>query len=68
MSDRRPRETPESEEFQRFKGKRIRVLEMSGRQVDGRLVWVDVFTFGQEQEGRVEMVYKQGVMRIIPLE
>lgn len=51
---------PESEQFEKFKGKRVVISGIAGRARSGVLVWVDVYTLGVQFEDHAEpgIVYK----------
>ena len=64
--DKRSRMGPESDEYNRLKGKIVRIWPPGESGVwIGRLVWVDVYTLGVSMDpgdpSNVSIVYKNGI-------
>lgn len=57
---KRFRQGPESEQYDKFKDRLVRISGLIGKSRVGRLVWVDVYTLGIQFNNRdeVSIIYK----------
>lgn len=69
--DKRSRMGPESDEYNRFKGRQIVIVphgELHAVPIVGRLVWVDIYTLGVALDPRrpdnIHIIYKAGILSV----